>query len=52
MIQSDVVQKKTVAYVKGKILNDLEVIDMADEGRALAKYEGLVVFIDKPIYMS
>ncbi len=49
MIQSDVVQKKTVAYVKGKILNDLEVIDMADEGRALAKYEGLVVFIDKAV---
>jgi len=35
--------------VKGKILNDLEVIDMADEGRALARYEGLVVFISKAV---
>jgi 23S rRNA (uracil1939-C5)-methyltransferase len=35
--------------VKGKILQGLEVIDMADEGRALARYEGLVVFIDKAV---
>src|SRR5437764_812480 len=31
--------------VKGKILEHLEIIDIADEGRALAKYEGLVVFV-------
>lgn len=35
--------------MKGKILQGLEVIDMADEGRALARYEGLVVFIDKAV---
>ena len=35
--------------MKGKILSDLEVLDMADEGRALARYEGLVVFIDKAV---
>ncbi|MFN8154246.1 MAG: 23S rRNA (uracil(1939)-C(5))-methyltransferase RlmD [Bacteroidia bacterium] len=35
--------------MKGKILNDLEVIDMAEEGRALARYEGLVVFIAKAV---
>lgn len=35
--------------MKGKILQGLEVIDMADEGRALARHEGLVVFIDKAV---
>lgn len=35
--------------MKGKILTDLEVIDMADEGRAMARYEGMVVFIDKAV---
>jgi 23S rRNA (uracil1939-C5)-methyltransferase len=35
--------------VKGKLLEGLEVIDMADEGRALARHEGLVVFIRKAV---
>jgi 23S rRNA (uracil1939-C5)-methyltransferase len=35
--------------VKGKLLEALEVIDMADEGRALARYAGLVVFIRKAV---
>ena len=35
--------------MKGKLLEGLEVIDMADEGRALARYEGLVVFIRKAV---
>ena len=35
--------------MKGKILTDLEVIEMADEGKAIAKHEGMVVFIDKAV---
>jgi 23S rRNA (uracil1939-C5)-methyltransferase len=35
--------------VKGKELEALSVIDMADEGRGLARYEGMVVFIDKAV---
>ncbi len=35
--------------MKGKILTDLEVIEMADEGKAMAKHEGMVVFIDKAV---
>ena len=35
--------------LKGKILTDLEVIEMADEGKAIAKHEGMVVFIDKAV---
>lgn len=35
--------------MKGKILSNLEVLDMADEGRALARHEGLVVFIRKAV---
>jgi len=35
--------------VKGKILEGLEVFDMADEGKAVARHEGLIVFIDKAV---
>lgn len=35
--------------MKGKILSDLEVIEMADEGKAMARHEGMVVFIDKAV---
>ena len=35
--------------LKGKILTDLEVIEMAEEGKAMAKHEGMVVFIDKAV---
>ncbi len=35
--------------MKGKILEGLEVFDMADEGKAVSRHEGLVVFIDKAV---
>ena len=35
--------------MKGKILEELVVIDMADDGKAVCKHEGLVVFIDKAV---
>jgi 23S rRNA (uracil1939-C5)-methyltransferase len=35
--------------VKGTVLEALRVIDMADEGRGLARHEGMVVFIDKAV---
>lgn len=35
--------------MKGTVLEALRVIDMADEGRGLAKHEGMVVFIDKAV---
>lgn len=35
--------------MKGKLLTDLEVTDMADDGKALARHEGLVVFISRAV---
>ena len=35
--------------MKGKILEGLEVFDMADEGKAVSRHDGLVVFIDKAV---
>jgi 23S rRNA (uracil1939-C5)-methyltransferase len=35
--------------VKGSILEALTVLDMADEGRALCKHEGLVIFVEKVV---
>lgn len=35
--------------MKGEILENLEVIDMADEGKAVCKHEGLVIFVDKAV---
>ncbi|CAN5497416.1 23S rRNA (uracil(1939)-C(5))-methyltransferase RlmD [soil metagenome] len=35
--------------MKGKILGRLEVIDMADEGRAVCRFEGMVVFVTKAV---
>ena len=35
--------------MKGKILEGLEVFDMADEGKAVSRHEGLVIFIDKAV---
>jgi 23S rRNA (uracil1939-C5)-methyltransferase len=35
--------------VKGEILENLSVIDMADEGKAVCKHEGLVIFVEKAV---
>jgi 23S rRNA (uracil1939-C5)-methyltransferase len=33
--------------MKGKILENLEIVDIADDGKSLSRHNGLVVFIDK-----
>ena len=35
--------------MKGEILENLSVIDMADEGKAVCKHEGLVIFVEKAV---
>ncbi len=35
--------------MKGTIIENLLVIDMADEGKAVCKHEGIVIFVDKAV---
>ena len=35
--------------MKGEILENLSVIDMADEGKAVCKHDGLVIFVEKAV---
>jgi hypothetical protein len=35
----------------GDIIENLEVIDIADEGKAVCKNDGIVIFIDKEVFI-